>query len=99
MDDLFIAHEERLPRCAAVRVDDENIDRVARYYRDWGYETVISRDKEGMRLAISNSNRSEPYTVTALYGDVLIQGDPPRVMSHAEFRHKWKPIKQWEPGE
>jgi hypothetical protein len=51
MSDLFTEYDERPARCAAVLVGYDSIEEIARYFGEYGYQSVLTRSHEnGFRV-------------------------------------------------
>ena len=108
MSDLFTQYEERPPCCGAVPVWHDNVDRIAAYYSQSGYETDVKRDRVGVTLSIYREDTERepgcelvvelPYS--QLNGSerarrkMLVYGHPPTLQDYDEFWRRWREVKE-----
>jgi hypothetical protein len=89
---LFQPFEKRPDECSAVYISYDNIDRIARYYADSGYNATVIREKDNpTRLIVQ---RGEDSAVVALLDSVLVYGHPPTVMTLDEFTRDWRAARE-----
>jgi hypothetical protein len=84
--ELFKEFEERPARCSAVFVSEENIDRIAAYYAQYGYQAITHRDGLHVELELQRDGQ----TITVTPGVVLSSGHPPTITDYNEFRKVWR---------
>lgn len=96
-DDLFQTFEERQPRCRATPVTIFNVDRLASFYNDHGYEASVIRparpSTEVTHLVLA---KADAPSILARVGDILIAELPPRVVREKDreaFTAQWRRIK------
>lgn len=97
MSGLFATFERRPDSCQAVYVRNDNIDQLARYYAEMGYETRVYRGTrvdappdwpEGTALTLAKEG--EPMIVVRP-GQALKYGHPPEVDDGERFLQTWRP--------
>ena len=91
-DPLFQPFEARPDECQAVYLSYDNIDRIARYYAESGYNATVIREKDNpTRLIVQHG---EDSAVVALVDSVLVYGHPPTVMDPVDFRRLWRTARE-----
>lgn len=83
---LFESFEKRPDECQAVYVSDDNIDRIATYYAQSGYDATVHRDRGNASLTLCRDGVS----MSVVPEQCLIYGHPPTAVDVDEFLRVWR---------